>query len=186
MSIQAVAWVLDDSSSRALDRLVLIAMANHENEGLVGVSKATLAHEAGGISEATVWRSQQRLLELGEIGPVDEAHAPQWWLDIDPRRRPKLWQLVAFVTSRNAMATARQASRDAMATPTPGIAQGSRRDRAATRPVPLIPTVTNNSVGELEKCERCDGHGWIIAPTPGDPSTPCPDCNADALGRTGS
>lgn len=160
MSIQAVAWVLDHSEARALERLVLIAMANHDNQGLVGVSKATIAHECR-ISDSEVWRCQAVLEKAGEIRKVDATDAPEWWLEIPANRRPNLWEMAEFVRSRDAMSEA---------------VQGSRRGRvgvALSRHIPVVPVVPNQSalpsrtatpglvVNTAEECDRCHA-GWIL------------------------
>ncbi len=121
MTIQAVAWVLDYSRSRAIDRLVMIAMANNDENGIVGVSKATIAREAGDISAASVWRSQKALVALGEIAPY-VGDAPRWWLDLPQNKRPRLWLLCGYVEFHAGRGRA-------------GVAQGSRS--YATHP--LVP-----------------------------------------------
>jgi hypothetical protein len=67
MSIQAVAWVLEESESTNADRLVLIAIANHIGAtGWAWPCIPTIAHEAG-VGRATVYRSIDALEELGEL-----------------------------------------------------------------------------------------------------------------------
>lgn len=71
MSIQAVAWVLEDSESESLDRLVLISLANHANEKWEAwPSVRTISREAR-ISTNTVMAAVRRLVELGELEVLD-------------------------------------------------------------------------------------------------------------------
>lgn len=77
MSIQAVAWVLDHSESRGLDRLVLICLANHTNpEGVCWPSQRTLAREAR-ISKTAVINAVRRLAELAELEVLSAGTARQ-------------------------------------------------------------------------------------------------------------
>lgn len=67
MSIQAVAWVLDHSPTRKLDRLVLIALANHADErGECYPSVERIAAEAG----TTPVQARRILTGLAEGGHV--------------------------------------------------------------------------------------------------------------------
>ena len=72
MSIQAVAWVLDFSEAEGLDRLTLIAIANHFNnedrESRPSIRR--IAQEAH-ISTNTVMAAVRRLSELGELEVID-------------------------------------------------------------------------------------------------------------------
>lgn len=72
MSIQAVSWVLDYSEAEGLDRLTLIAIANHFNneERESRPSIRRIAQEAR-ISTNTVMAAIRRLSELGELEVVD-------------------------------------------------------------------------------------------------------------------
>lgn len=75
MSIQAVAWALDNSGSRGFARLVLISLANHANDtDLCWPSMRTIAREAG-ISVGSVPAQVKRLIELGEIEVVTAGNA---------------------------------------------------------------------------------------------------------------
>lgn len=68
MSIQAVAWVLEHSSAKLADRLVLIAIANHADaRGWNAWPSIDKIAEEAGVHEVTVWRSVKALEELGEI-----------------------------------------------------------------------------------------------------------------------
>ena len=68
MSIQAMAWVLDNSRSEGVARLVLIALANHYNvnTGQCDPGLRCIAREAncstGGVQDAV-----RRLVDLGEL-----------------------------------------------------------------------------------------------------------------------
>lgn len=68
MSIQAMVWVLEDSSAEGYDRLVLLAIANHcDAHGCnAWPSYEQIAREAH-VDRGTVWRCLQRLTELGEV-----------------------------------------------------------------------------------------------------------------------
>ncbi len=75
MSIQAVGWVLDESRSRGVDRLVLISLANHCDERLTAwPSVRTIAREAG-VATNTVMAAVRRLVELGELEVVEAGDA---------------------------------------------------------------------------------------------------------------
>lgn len=67
MSIQAVAWVLDESKATNADRLVLIAVANHIGPtGWAWPNVETISREAR-LDRATVFRAIERLEESGEL-----------------------------------------------------------------------------------------------------------------------
>lgn len=68
MSIQAIAWVLDYSEANGIDRLVLIALANHANSetGECHPGVRRIAQEAHCAPE-TVTISIRRLVKLGEV-----------------------------------------------------------------------------------------------------------------------
>lgn len=69
MSVQDVAWVLEESPTTGNDRLVLIVIANHANKDdpWAYLTHDTIAHEAR-VSRATVIRCVARLEELGALG----------------------------------------------------------------------------------------------------------------------
>lgn len=71
MSIQAVAWVLDNSRSRGFPRLVLISLANHADKetGECWPAQRTIAAEAG-ISAGAVPAALRNLVALGEVEVV--------------------------------------------------------------------------------------------------------------------
>lgn len=73
MSIQAVAWVLDNSESRGFSRLVLLSLANHINgdTGLCCPSMRTIAREAG-VSLGTIPNAVTNLVALGELKVLEE------------------------------------------------------------------------------------------------------------------
>lgn len=67
MSIQAVAWVLENSESTGSDRLVFIAIANHIGPtGWAWPSVPHIAKEAR-VDRATVFRALDTLEESGEL-----------------------------------------------------------------------------------------------------------------------
>jgi hypothetical protein len=68
VSIQAIAWVLDQSRAQGIDRLVLIALANHANAetGRCDPGQRRIAQEAN-CSPGMVTVSIRRLAELGEV-----------------------------------------------------------------------------------------------------------------------
>lgn len=67
MSIQAVAWVLDQSEATYADRLVLIAIANHVGaSGWAWPAIPSIAREAR-LGRATVFRAIEALEEAGEL-----------------------------------------------------------------------------------------------------------------------
>lgn len=84
MSVQAIAWVLENSRSRGLDRLVLIVLANHHNKGTgrCDPGMRLIAHEAG-IAIGTVTAATRRLAALGELvieTPGDARHTSKYRL----------------------------------------------------------------------------------------------------------
>ena len=86
MSIQAVAWALDHSQSRGVDRLVLIALANHANgeTGQCWPSQRTIAREAG-VATGTVSEALKRLTEIGEVeivAPGDQRRSTRYRLPL--------------------------------------------------------------------------------------------------------
>lgn len=80
MSIQAVAWVLENSESRGTARLVLIALANRANPDHnweCWPAMRGLAKEAGVASTSTVHSALATLVDLAEIkivSPGDARH----------------------------------------------------------------------------------------------------------------
>lgn len=68
MSIQAIAWVLEHSRSEGMDRLVLLAIANHADAGGLNSwpSWERIGAEAR-VSRATVWRAISKLTAMGEL-----------------------------------------------------------------------------------------------------------------------
>lgn len=67
MSIQAVAWVLEQSESCYSDRLVMIAIANHIGPtGWAWPSIEAIAHEAR-VDRSTVFRAIDTLVDIGEL-----------------------------------------------------------------------------------------------------------------------
>lgn len=67
MSIQAVAWVLEQSEACYSDRLVLIAIANHVGAtGWAWPSIEAIAHEAK-VDRSTVFRALDALVDMGEL-----------------------------------------------------------------------------------------------------------------------
>jgi len=72
MSVQAIGWVLDHSTTRGADRLVLIALANYASSDGWDCypSIATIARCAGIARERTVQECLARLAENGHIERV--------------------------------------------------------------------------------------------------------------------
>jgi hypothetical protein len=74
LSIQAVAWVLENSRTTGSARLVLISIANHaskRNDWEAWCASRTTAHEAGVRSHGTVLAAADRIEALGEIEILD-------------------------------------------------------------------------------------------------------------------
>lgn len=68
MSIQALAWVLENSQSELADRLVLIAIANHADaHGRNAWPSADQIAKEARVHRATVFRALARLCDLGEL-----------------------------------------------------------------------------------------------------------------------
>lgn len=66
VSFETVVWVLNHSDTRGSDRLVLIALASHQNGRASRPGTTRLAHEAG-VDLTTVFRSLRRLEESKAI-----------------------------------------------------------------------------------------------------------------------
>ena len=93
MSIQAVGWVLDHSATKGIDRLVMIALANHANvRGECWPAQRTIARECGGIASSTVHEACKRITtdhadELEVIEPGGPRRATRYRLpfaDVEP------------------------------------------------------------------------------------------------------
>lgn len=67
MSIQAVAWVLQNSKAELADRLVLIAIANHCDAHWCCYPSVDMIAAEAKVSRATVFRSVKELVRLGEL-----------------------------------------------------------------------------------------------------------------------
>lgn len=68
MSIRAIAWVLEHSEAEGVDRLVLIAIANHVrgDGGESRPGQRRIAREAR-VAQSTASRAIRRLVESGEL-----------------------------------------------------------------------------------------------------------------------
>lgn len=67
MSIQAIAWVLDNSEAEGIDRLILLALANYvDDTGHAWPSLETLADKTR-LDRSTICRHLPNLEELGEL-----------------------------------------------------------------------------------------------------------------------
>lgn len=78
MSIQAVAWVLENSKATGSARLVLISLANRanlEHNWECWPASRTTAREAGVKSHATVLTAVEKLEALGELEVLDRGSA---------------------------------------------------------------------------------------------------------------
>lgn len=95
MSVQAMAWVLqDEHTTRGPDRLVLLALANHANEDAqcwIGV--ATIMREANIAQERTA-RAALRALEAAGLIATERQAAPD--SRIPANRRPNLYTILAL------------------------------------------------------------------------------------------
>lgn len=68
MSIQAIAWVLENSEATLADRLVLLAIANHADaRGRNAWPAIPLIAREARVDERTVYRALQALEQRGEI-----------------------------------------------------------------------------------------------------------------------
>jgi hypothetical protein len=68
MSIQAIAWVLEQSEATLADRLVLLAIANHADaRGWNAYPSVPRIAEEARVAEATVYRSLSTLEQSGEL-----------------------------------------------------------------------------------------------------------------------
>lgn len=68
MSVESISWALNVTDDRltAVDRLVLIGIANHDGDGGAWPSVATLARYAG-VAERSIGRSLARLEQIGYV-----------------------------------------------------------------------------------------------------------------------
>lgn len=91
MSIQAIAWVLESSTTKGADRLVLLSLANHANDqGECYPSASTIAREAN-LNEVHVRRTLKALVDAGCIARTINA-APDERIRKD--RRPNLYAIL--------------------------------------------------------------------------------------------
>lgn len=67
MSIQALAWVLQNSKAELADRLVLIAIANHCDAHWCCYPSVDMIAAEARVNRATVFRSVKELVRLGEL-----------------------------------------------------------------------------------------------------------------------
>lgn len=68
MSIQAIAWVLENSEAQLADRLVLLAIANHcDAHGFVAYPSVEQIAVEAGVSRRTVFRSIDQLVRMNEL-----------------------------------------------------------------------------------------------------------------------
>ena len=72
MSVQAMAWVIDNSSAQGSDFVVLLMLANHYNHetGRCNPGYRRIAEEAR-VGRSTVGDAVRRLCELGELAVVE-------------------------------------------------------------------------------------------------------------------
>lgn len=71
MSVRVMAWVFEHSKARAVDRLVLLAIADAANDygAEAWPSLTTIANKAG-VDRRTVTRSISSLIEMGELEKI--------------------------------------------------------------------------------------------------------------------
>lgn len=98
MSVQALGWVLDNSTTTGSDRLVMISLANHATnqppwECYPGI--ATIAREAGIARPRTVQEALARLEANGHIQRIINGATDN---RIRPDRRPNLYRIMIGVT----------------------------------------------------------------------------------------
>lgn len=68
MSIQAIAWVLENSEATLADRLVLLAIANHaDGKGWNAYPAIPLIAREARVEERTVYRALEALENAGEL-----------------------------------------------------------------------------------------------------------------------
>lgn len=134
MSIQAVAWVLENSEATLADRLVLIAIANHADARGWNAWPAVpqIALEAR-VDRATVFRALTSLEATGEV--VIERRAG----------RSNIYGIAALMGSQSATG---RGSQDA----TGGVANGHKRGRNL-RPEPSV-TVIEPSRARTREAEK--------------------------------
>lgn len=147
MSLYAMSWALAASGAAGNDRLVVIVMAHHADEnGYAALSKTTLSRETR-LSESTILRSQQSLVRIGDITRVVGDNGPQWWLEIPKNRRPKLYEMTAYLGSQ-------------FATPSlAGASQGSHRGVSGVHATPSDQDVRDAKVLTLERTKEA-GSGF--------------------------
>lgn len=162
MSLQAICWALDESEAVGNDRLVMIIMCHHAEEGFCWASRATMTDETR-LSGSTVQRCQSRLVRLGEIRECNAKNAPALYLALPPNRRPRLFELTGFLGSHFADSLHRRAAAR------PGVALGGRWDRAGSRA-----TVSDLPVSEPIGNQQSDNNGAVALFNDEEPATPPP------------
>lgn len=137
MSIQAIAWVLENSEALAAHRLVLLAIANHADASGWNAypSVPSIAHEAR-VDRATVFRAIAALEESGELVVRRVAG------------RSNRYGIAALMGSQDATGKAKvEGSQDA----TGGVASRHYRGRTM-RPEPSL---TVNEPSRARACRVC-------------------------------
>lgn len=139
MSIQAVAWVLENSEATLADRLVLIAIANHADaRGWNAYPAVPLIAAEARVDRATVFRALEALETSGELAIKRRPG------------RPNIYGITALMGSQDATGGG---SQDA----TGGVASTHQRGRNL-RPEPKEPSVNQGPrVGFPDRCPQC-GH----------------------------
>lgn len=93
MSIQAVAWVLEQSETKGLQRLVMISLANHADEnGECWPSHQRIAGEAA----SSVQQIRRVLAALEESGVIERLTNAAPDARMRPDRRTNLYRLVGY------------------------------------------------------------------------------------------
>jgi len=147
MSVQALGWVMDHSSARLTDRLVLLSIANHAAGDPTGdplaweayPGLATIAREAGLGQARAVTEALARLVATGQVvrllnGAPDER--------IPTNRRPNLYRIVMAGGRSCGLARCRWCSPGVRENDTPAV--GNPGDNAAWGTRKVSPGVREN------------------------------------------
>lgn len=135
MSVRAMAAVWERSRSKGSDKLLLLAIADHADDGkihgaVVVFSNAfpgneLLAEKCGDVDESTIRRQISRLKKLGELIVHANAGGTPEWRAKHPDRCPNLYEIVLPHEARKPT-KGRHARGGAQRTPDPETANDSR------------------------------------------------------------
>lgn len=171
MSIQALGWVLENSTTEKGDRLVLLSLANHAHTDGTDAypSVATIMRETK-LPERNVQYALKRLVDGGHIVKMGKAPDER----IPGNRRPINYTIVG-VPSIAPLADqgCKNEASGVQETAPRGAAHGTQTEDLNR---------TQTAASKSKKCERCLGATYVDVSTTGSVAValPCPACNTDA------